>query len=288
VDSAEVRQRYGRVFDSVAEEYDRERRAYPDELVDAAMSGLAEGASVLEVGCGTGLLTEQLAARGLHVRALDPGEEMVRVARRRLAGHGEVDFEVGRFEDADVSEGYAAVFSASAWHWLDPAVSWRRAWEALRPGGRLCLLQDFAVADERVAREAELLAAAFTRAAPEFAQMLPPPRDRQAVIGGAHERRGDISAVWSWLSNYDLRDPSAARLFDDVRTETMPLLIEQTAERFNAYFRTTSFYARLAPPQRDRLEDENRRVAEQLGGTIRYGALAAVVSARRAGPPRAA
>jgi SAM-dependent methyltransferase len=29
------------------------------------------------------------------------------------------------------------VFAATAWHWIDPAVKYRRAWDLLRPGGHL-------------------------------------------------------------------------------------------------------------------------------------------------------
>lgn len=284
MDSAEVRQRYGQVFDSVAEEYDRERRSYPSELVDAALAlgGLVAGDTVLEVGCGTGLLTEQLLARGLRVQALDPGAEMVSRARRRVGADAPVEFEIARFEEVSPAGGpFPALFSASAWHWLEPALSWRRAWEALAPGGRLCLLQDFGVADPRAARDTELLIAAFKRGAPELAAVWPPPRDPEAVLREARVHHGDVSAVWSHLTNYALEDPSAAGLFEDVRIDTVPLLIEQTADQFNAYFRTTSFHARLEPAQRDRLAAENRRAAEELGGVLRYGVLAVLVSARR-------
>jgi SAM-dependent methyltransferase len=282
--SAEDRQRYGQVFDSVAAEYDRERRSYPPELVDAALAlgGLVAGDTVLEVGCGTGLLTEQLVARGLRVHALDPGAEMVSRARRRVGADAPVEFEIARFEEVCPAGGpFPALFSASAWHWLEPAASWRRAWEALVPGGRLCLLQDFGVADPRAARDIELLTAAFKRGAPELAAVWPAPRDPEAVLREAREHEGDVSAVWSHLTNYALEDPSAADLFDDVRVDTVPLLIEQTADQFNAYFATTSFHARLEPAQRDRLAAENRQAAEELGGVLRYGVLAVLVSARR-------
>jgi SAM-dependent methyltransferase len=274
------------VFDSVAEEYDRERRAYPPELVDVALqvAGLVAGDTVLEIGSGTGLLTEQLVARGLHVHAVDPGAEMVSRARRRLGENAPVEFEVARFEEVTPAGGpFPALFSASAWHWLDPVVSWRRAWEALAPGGRLCLLQDFGVADPRAARDTELLTAALQRAAPELAARWPAPRDAKTILREARERQDDVSAVWSHFSNYTLGDPSAADLFEDVRIDTVPLLIEQTADQFNAYFRTTSFHARLEPAQRDRLAAENRQAAETLGGVLRYGVLAVLVSARRSG-----
>ena len=29
------------------------------------------------------------------------------------------------------------VFAATAWHWIDPATRYQRAWDALRPGGHL-------------------------------------------------------------------------------------------------------------------------------------------------------
>ena len=39
---------YGRVFDEIAEDYDRHRPTYPDVLVDRACEGIGPGAAVLE------------------------------------------------------------------------------------------------------------------------------------------------------------------------------------------------------------------------------------------------
>ena len=104
--------RYGRVFDEVAAEYDRYRPAYPDELVDQAcqVAGISSGDRVLEVGCGTGQLTRSLLARGLHVTAIEPGENLIALARQNLAG---AEFVNARFEDALLPrEQFRAVFSA--------------------------------------------------------------------------------------------------------------------------------------------------------------------------------
>lgn len=53
-------------------------------VAEAAVS--AEGARVLEIGCGTGSVTQRLLARGAHVTALDQAPEMLEQAKRRLGG----------------------------------------------------------------------------------------------------------------------------------------------------------------------------------------------------------
>jgi 16S rRNA A1518/A1519 N6-dimethyltransferase RsmA/KsgA/DIM1 with predicted DNA glycosylase/AP lyase activity len=75
---------YGKVFDEIAAEYDRNRPMYPDELVDQAcrVAGIGDGDRVLEIGCGSGQLTRSLAARGLHVTALEPGQHLIALARK--------------------------------------------------------------------------------------------------------------------------------------------------------------------------------------------------------------
>ena len=146
--------RYGQVFDELAADYDRHRPAYPDELVDQAcqVAGIGPGDRVLEVGCGTGQLTRSLLARGLHVTALEPGANLIALATRNLAGKGAsaVEFVPTKLEDALLPHGqFPAVFSASAFHWVDPEVSWRMAADALVPGGTLALIQYFGLEEPR-------------------------------------------------------------------------------------------------------------------------------------------
>ena len=51
-----------------------------------------------------------------------------------------VQFVNAQFEDAPLPrEQFQAVFSASAFHWVDPAVSWQKAADVLVPGGTLAL-----------------------------------------------------------------------------------------------------------------------------------------------------
>ncbi|WP_250006317.1 bifunctional 2-polyprenyl-6-hydroxyphenol methylase/3-demethylubiquinol 3-O-methyltransferase UbiG [Actinoplanes sp. M2I2] len=127
----------GRLFTEVPELYDRVRPGYPDELFDdlARIAGLRAGSSVLEVGCGTGQATRSLAGRGYAITALEPGAEMAALARRRLAGLGDVTVETATFEQWDAGDArFETVVAASSWHWVDPAIGWAKARAVLGPG----------------------------------------------------------------------------------------------------------------------------------------------------------
>lgn len=275
---------YGRVFDEVAAEYDRIRPGYPAELVDRAcrVAGLGDGDPVLEIGCGTGQLTRGLAARGLHVTALEPGANLIALARQNLDGAGTVTFTNARLEDASLPrEHFRAVFSASALHWVDPKVSWRKIADVLVPGGTLALLSYFGLEEQRSKQDQDAVLAALRKVAPDIAAGWPAYRDLDATLAGVERRRGNVSAAWAWLGSYDLAQDYAGRLFGDVRVAAVPKLIEQTADELHAVIRTMSFYARLSPGQRQALEQENAALHERLGRPIRASTVAILLTARR-------
>jgi SAM-dependent methyltransferase len=142
------RRDFGRVFNEVPELYDRVRPSYPDELFAdlVAITGMDEGSSVLEVGCGTGQATRSLAALGCSVTAVEPGPEMAALARRRIATFRNVTVETSTFEEWDDRGGrFDVLVAASAWHWVDPSIGWQRAHDVLHPGGWMALLGNVVV-----------------------------------------------------------------------------------------------------------------------------------------------
>lgn len=276
--------RYGQVFDEVAAEYDRHRPTYPGELVDQAcqVAGIGSGDQVLEVGCGTGQLTRALLARGLHVTALEPGQNLIALARLNLEGAGAVELVNARLEDALLPrEQFQAVFSASAFHWVDPEVSWQKAANVLVPGGTLALVQYFGLEEPRSKPDQDAVLAALRRVVPDIAAHWPAYRDLDATLAGVEQRRGNVSKAWAWLGCYDLGQEYAGRLFGDVQAAVTPKLIESTPDELNAVLRTMSFYARLSPDQRQALEREYEAIYERLGRPIRASTVAVLVTARR-------
>ncbi len=275
--------RYGKVFDEIAAEYDRRRPTYPDELVHQAceVAGLESGDQVLEVGCGTGQLTRSLVARRLHVTAVEPGGNLIALARQNLEGAGAVDFVNARFEGAFLPrERFQAVFSAAAFHWIDPKVSWRKAADVLVPGGTIALLQDFGLEEPRSKPDQDAVLAAMRKIAPDMAARWPSYRDLGATLAGTERLRGNVSEVWAWLGSFDLGQDHAGELFGDVRVAVMPRTTEHTADELNALARTLSPYARLSPDQRQALEREHEAIYERLGRPIRTSTVTTLVTAR--------
>lgn len=108
--------------------------------------GLPAGARVLEVGSGGGQLAVDLAGLrpDVTITGVDLSPAQVARARRRAAGHGErVRFVAGSALALPVDDaGFDAVVSvASIKHWPDPAQGLRECVRALRPGGRLLIVE---------------------------------------------------------------------------------------------------------------------------------------------------
>ena len=276
--------RYGQAFDEVAAEYDRRRPTYPDELIDRAchVAGLGSGDRVLEIGCGSGQLTRGLVARGLHVTAVEPGENLLSLAGQDLEGPGLVEFVNARFEDAQLPQRhFRAVFSASAFQWTDPDVSWHKVAAVLIAGGALALLQYCGLQEERSISDQEEQLAILATNAPEIAADWPQYRDLAAIGAGVEQRRENVSDAWAWIGSHDVARTEAGRLFCDVRFASVPTLLEQSADELTSLLRTASFYARLSAKQRRGLESDTVELYERLGRPIGSSTLAVLVTARR-------
>lgn len=123
-------------FRSVADVYDRARPAYPVEA--AAWLVGPDPAVVVELGAGTGKLTETLLAAGHQVFATDPLPEMLDRLRRRAPAARTA---VATAEAIPLPAGYAdVVVCAQAFHWFDHAVALPEIARVLRPGGVLALV----------------------------------------------------------------------------------------------------------------------------------------------------
>jgi SAM-dependent methyltransferase len=276
------------VFDGIAAEYDAVRPSYPFELVEVAVAAgsLDRDSAVLEIGCGTGKLTELLLGRGLRVQAVDPGANLVELARARLGATGAVQFEVARFEDAQLLEaGFDAVFSATAFHWVEPTVGWRKVAALLRDDGLLALLTHIAVHDERSAAIEEEMSGIVREHRPATAIDWTIPLTLEATLAAARAQSANVSAVWDVIMNSDkhgLTVPEAAGLFEDIALTTVLESHEQPTDEVIAHLHTTSFWYMLEEDRREPFENAYRAVIDRNGGTYPYTRAAVLMTAKRA------
>lgn len=92
------------------------------------------GERILDLGCGTGHLTNQIAQAGSEVVGIDRSTTMIDEARRLYPN---LRFEIAEGADFHFEQPFDAVFSNAAIHWMKDQQSVARCiWDALKRGGR--------------------------------------------------------------------------------------------------------------------------------------------------------
>ncbi|NLO89947.1 MAG: class I SAM-dependent methyltransferase [Clostridia bacterium] len=137
------------VFDSVAQEYDAwyetEMGSLVHEIEKEVIFELLKpqkGQRVLDLGCGTGLYSIELAKMGLKVTGIDISEKMISYARKKSENLGlDIRFIVQDahslpFED----DTFDRVVSVTALEFFpEPTRALREAYRVLKPGGRMVI-----------------------------------------------------------------------------------------------------------------------------------------------------
>jgi len=135
------------LFDPYAAEYDawfntpKGRLAWQFEL-RMLLGALkpCRGERILDAGCGTGRLAQELAARGAEVTGVDVSPAMLEIARKKMQGKKAVflraDVTVLPFAPASFD---AAVCFTVLEFIPEPEEALRELWRVIRPGGRMVI-----------------------------------------------------------------------------------------------------------------------------------------------------
>jgi SAM-dependent methyltransferase len=117
--------------------YDAVRPPYPDWVYAAlAERGLGPGASVFEIGPGTGTATRRLLAMGADpLVAIEPDPRLAEYLRARSPSPA-LEVRNETFEDANLAEGaFDLGIAATSFHWLDEDSALAKIATVLKRGG---------------------------------------------------------------------------------------------------------------------------------------------------------
>jgi SAM-dependent methyltransferase len=258
------------VFGEAPELYDKARPGYSGAVVEDVLSfaGLhGPDGRALEVGAGTGKATVAFAPTGLDVLALEPDPAMGAVARRHCQPFANVRIETSGFEDWPVQAGaFDLVFSAQAWHWLDPRVRYQKAAQALVPGGTLALFWHRIDWHKEPLRDE--LDDLYQRAAPELYA-------RRPGFPGLSSRSLDDK----WAAEAD-----ASGLFHGAVARTHPWSATYTAATLTELLRTQSDHRMLDEGTRADLMNGVTEIIAGHGGTVTVPHVALLVMAHQRTP----
>lgn len=269
------RDRLRATFDSAVRLYQQARPDYPGELYDelVRLAHLGSGDRLLEIGCATGKATLPLARRGFRITCVEIGPELAAAAKRNLAVFSGVQVIEAVFETWR-PPGLAAfdlVFAATAWHWLDPAVKYQRAWELLRPGGHLAFwgaTHVFPAGGDRFFLDIQ-------EVYDEIGEGLP--------AGASRPLPGELPDEAAGIE--------ASGQFEDVTVRQFDWEVSYRAEEYIQLLDTFSGHIAMEAWKRDRLYGEiRRRLAQRPDGRLRrhWGAVLHVAQRRAIDMPSGA
>jgi ubiquinone/menaquinone biosynthesis C-methylase UbiE len=117
-------------------------RAAWDRVFALALDG-RDGLEILDVGCGTGILSLELAARGHSVTGIDFAPAMLALAKEKaIAAHADIRFDEGDAEHLPYPPGrFDLVITRHVlWTLPHPEAAIDEWTRVLRPGGRLAVI----------------------------------------------------------------------------------------------------------------------------------------------------
>jgi SAM-dependent methyltransferase len=249
---SESREPLRRTFDSAAELYEAARPNYPEELFDdlVALADLRPGDRLLEIGCATGKATRPLLERGFSVVCVELGAQLAEQARRNLGGAA-VEIHVAPFEEWQGDpESFHLVYAATAWHWLDPEIRYRKAHGLLREDGHIAFwgaLHAFPADFDPFFSEIQEVYDEIGESRPGD---WPPPRPEEVPDQAA--------------------EIEASGLFDRVQVRRYVWEHAYTADEYVALLSTFSGHIAMEPCKRERLYGEiRRRLGARADGRLR-------------------
>ena len=127
-------------FDDRAETWDQMEHTTKSRVQGAVLSlvGIGQGSRVLDVACGTGVMTPHYLEAGVaSVLGVDLSEKMIAIARGKFANEPAASFVAGDVNELPEGDPFDAVVIYNAYpHFMDKKALVEKTYALLKPGGR--------------------------------------------------------------------------------------------------------------------------------------------------------
>lgn len=194
--------------------------------------------TVLDAGCGTGRVTEQLLARLPRGRVIgvDGSAAMIEQAAERFQTDHRVSLRVADLLSLNLPERVEAILSTATFHWiLDHAALFARLARILKSGGQLVAQCGGAgnIAGVRAAIAVVMHTAPFQTA---FADWQEPWEFAQPEITAQRLRRAGFEPLTTWLHAEPVELESEAQLADYLQTIVLGAHLLRLAPEYKRQF----------------------------------------------------
>lgn len=129
-------------FDIFANNYDDVRPGYPKEMYEdiAKICKLRESSSVIEIGAGSGIATIELAKTGCKIVGIEPGSNLVAIAKEKTKGCPNVEIVEAMFEDYESSGKFDCLIALTSFHWISEQAKYKKAYDLLNQNGHFVIV----------------------------------------------------------------------------------------------------------------------------------------------------
>lgn len=132
------------VFARAVPDYAYGRPGYTKELHDKIQeyAALGRGSLLLEVGAGTGQATDLFLPNEYEMDLIEISDEHVNYLKEKYA-QSNITVHKSYFEEYQTDKKYDLIYSASAFHWVEPEIGYQKTWDMLKDGGTLALFWNY-------------------------------------------------------------------------------------------------------------------------------------------------
>jgi SAM-dependent methyltransferase len=144
-------------FNNNSQIYNEVRPGYPDEIYEIVSSckKFDINSTILEIGSGQGIASREIFDKWhCKLTLLEPGNNLCALLHNKFENNKSIEIENTAFENYQNKILYDAIFSATAFHWLDASIKYKKTHEILKNDGILVLYwNNYGVEDKMTGSE---------------------------------------------------------------------------------------------------------------------------------------